>query len=234
MAVYAISDLHLAISVNKPMDIFGGRWKNYMERLKYQWDSIVNEKDYVIIPGDISWATYLEEGVADFRFIDTLPGKKIISKGNHDYWWTTNNKLQLFLQKNSFETISFMHNNSYDLGSVLLCGTRGWSTPGDENFTEEDRKIYNREIQRLELSLMSIPERQGKSVIVALHYPPFNAHGQSTEFINLIRKYEVTYCIYGHLHSEAAKNAIEGNVDGVEYKMVSSDHLSFKPLLLFE
>jgi len=183
MLIYAISDLHLALSINKPMDIFGDRWTNYMEKIKTAWEQIVSADDYVILPGDISWATYLEHACEDFEFIDSLPGRKVISKGNHDYWWTTLSKLDRFITKNNFSSISFMHNNSCKLGKAILCGTRGWNCPGDNDFGAEDRKIYNRELQRLELSLKSAKRDENEVLVAALHYPPFNSKKEPSEFI---------------------------------------------------
>ncbi len=235
MAIYAISDLHLAVGVDKPMDIFGSRWSNYMERLRTEWINTVKPEDYVIIPGDISWATYLEQAVEDFRFIEALPGRKIISKGNHDYWWTTASKLRQFLEENGLKTIEFLHNNSFDLGEAVLCGTRGWDVPGNDGFSQHDGKIYKRELQRLELSLKSIVYRDGekdKKIIAALHFPPFSVRGEPTDFNRILSEYGVSCCIYGHLHGEGIRNAVEGMFDGVRYILVSSDHLAFKPLLL--
>jgi len=245
MAVYAISDLHLALSMDKPMDIFGNRWVNYMQKLKKSWQEIVTDDDYVIVPGDISWATYLSEAKEDFEYIHMLPGKKIISKGNHDYWWATLSKLEKFVMENEFYSISFMQNNSFWLGkNIILCGTRGWKCPGDEDFSSEDRKIYNRELQRLELSLKSIrqnkkddmdsevksdEEKEDNRIIVALHYPPFNAKGEASEFVDIMKNFGVHDCIYGHLHGEGFKNAVEGNISGIEFKLVSADYLDFKP-----
>jgi len=232
MAIYAISDLHLAKSIDKPMDIFGQRWQNYMEKLSNQWEQTVSQEDYVIIPGDVSWATYLEQAYEDFSFIDRLPGKKIISKGNHDYWWTTLSKLEKFLRDNNFASISFMHNNSFDLGEAVLCGTRGWKCPGDSDFSAEDQKIFNRELQRLELSLKSVKAGEGRAVIAALHYPPFNAKGQPSEFIEVMKRFNVRICLYGHLHGENFRSAVEGEVEGIDFKLISADHLGFKPLKL--
>ncbi|HHW48716.1 MAG TPA: serine/threonine protein phosphatase [Clostridiaceae bacterium] len=232
MSIYAISDLHLALSMDKPMDIFGERWENYMEKLRIMWEQTVTSDDYVIVPGDISWATYLEQAVEDFKFIDSLPGKKIISKGNHDYWWTTMSKLEGFIYRNNFSTISFMHNNSFRIENVTLCGTRGWNSPGDNGFTADDNKIYNRELQRLELSLKSSIEKGGDIIIAALHYPPFNSKGEPTEFVNIMGRYGVKICVYGHLHGESIKSAFNGEMDGIEYRLVSADFLDFKPLLL--
>ncbi|MCX7748685.1 MAG: metallophosphoesterase [Clostridia bacterium] len=230
MKIYAISDLHLAIGINKPMDIFGEKWSNYMERIKKHWEETVEDEDVVIIPGDISWATYLEQAVKDFAFIEALPGKKIISKGNHDYWWTTMNKLDQFLFGNNFPTIRFLHNNSFQLGKNVLCGARGWKSPGDDDFDGEDRKIYQRELQRLELSLKSAVEiTKEREIIVALHYPPFNSKKEPSGFVEIMRKYPVRLCIYGHLHGEGFKNAVTGEYEGIEFIFVSADYLKFKP-----
>ena len=231
MAIYAISDLHLAKSIDKPMDIFGARWGNYMEKLEKSWKETLQDSDIVIIPGDISWATYLEQATEDFMFIDSLPGKKIISKGNHDYWWTTMNKLEKFLEANNFSTISFLHNNSYIIEGKILCGTRGWKCPGDDNFTGEDRKIFNREIQRLELSLKStLQENEGRETIVAFHYPPFNSKGEPSQFIDVLKKYNVSTCLYGHIHGEGCKYAVEGELEGIDFRFISADYLEFKPI----
>lgn len=232
MRIFAISDLHLAVSIDKPMDIFGPRWSNYMERLKTEWSQDVGEEDTVLIPGDISWATYLEQAVEDFRLIDSLPGRKIISKGNHDYWWTTMNKLQGFVERFGFSSIRFMHNNSFKLGKNVICGTRGWKVPGDEDFSAEDRKIYQRELQRLELSLKSAGSSEEDEIIVAMHYPPVHPRDASQEFVEIMRRYRVKTCIYGHLHGEAFRNAVEGDLGGLELRLVSADYLNFKPLRL--
>lgn len=239
MAIYAISDLHLALSVDKPMDIFGTRWQGYMEKLKTEWEQTVSEDDYVVIPGDVSWATYTGDSVADFRFIDALPGRKIISKGNHDYWWTTLSKLNLFLAENNFSSIQFMHNNSFRIDNAVLCGTRGWNCPGDDGFGAEDMKIYKRELQRLELSLKSAAvqrdcalDENSAPLVAALHFPPFNSKKEPGEFVDILVRYHVDICIYGHLHGEGAKNAVQGIVKGVDFRMVSADYLGFKPMSL--
>ncbi len=232
MAIFAISDPHLALSIDKPMDIFGSRWANYMERLETKWREAVSDHDTVVMPGDISWATYLGDASEDFRFIDSLPGQKIISKGNHDYWWTTANKLDTFIRDKGFSTIRFLHNNSFRVGSNVICGTRGWSIPGDDGFSLEDRKIYNRELNRLELSLKSATINEGDRLIVAIHYPVSNSKGLFSDFLDIMKKYGVNLCIYGHLHSESLTTAFEGFRDGVEFRLVSADHLKFEPLRL--
>jgi hypothetical protein len=232
MAIYAISDLHLALGIDKPMDIFGGRWSGYMDKLKTAWESTISEEDHVVIPGDISWATYLEQAYRDFEFIEALPGRKIISKGNHDYWWTTLSKLEKYIESNGFDSISFMHNNSYKIGETIVCGTRGWTCPGGDDFTAEDRKIYQRELQRLELSLKSFKRIDGSSLLVAMHYPPFGAKREPSEFVEVMSAFSVNTCIYGHLHGESFKSAVEGEIMGVDFKLVSADFLNFTPLKL--
>lgn len=232
MAIYAISDLHLALSVDKPMDVFGARWANYMDRLEENWSSTVGEDDHVLIPGDISWATYLEQAYEDFRFIDRMPGKKIISKGNHDYWWTTKSKLDKFIKEKGFSTISFMHNNSYTFEGVAVGGTRGWDMPGEEGFNTEDAKIYQRELQRLELSLKDARVPDGGRLIAAIHFPVFNSKGVFSGFLDIMQKYNVQLCIYGHLHGEAHKHAVEGVVKGIEFRLVAADRIGFKPVKL--
>jgi predicted phosphohydrolase len=232
MAIFAISDPHLALSVDKPMDIFGARWANYMEKLETRWRESVGSQDTVIMPGDISWATYLEDACADFRFIDSLPGHKIISKGNHDYWWTTASKLDAFIMNKCFTTISFLHNNSFRIGNTVICGTRGWSIPGDDGFSQEDRKIYIRELNRLELSLKSADVGEGDRLIAAMHFPVCNSKGVFSDFLDIMKRYGVNICIYGHLHSESLLTAFEGIKDGIEFRLVSADHLKFEPLRL--
>lgn len=233
MSIFAISDLHLAMSAEKPMDIFGEKWQGYMDKLRTGWESTVSADDYVIIPGDISWATYIEDAVSDFNFIDSLPGKKIILKGNHDYWWTTMSKLNKFLDENGFRTISFLHNNSFKTDGVVICGTRGWNCPGDDSFNEEDIKLYERELNRLEISLKSAADGKNADIITALHFPPFNSKKEAGGFIEIMQKHEVKICIYGHLHGEGFKYAVEGNVCGIDFLLVSADYLNFTPLKLF-
>lgn len=230
MAIYAISDLHLALGVDKPMDVFGGRWEGYMEKLKMNWLKEVGEDDSVIIPGDISWAMYLKESLADFSFLQNLPGKKYISKGNHDYWWTTLNKLKLFVSENNFSSIHFLHNNHFNDQGIAICGTRGWVCPEDEGFSAEDEKVYNREIQRLEISLLSAKNSGEENIIVAMHYPPFNHKHQNSRFVEIMERYNVKYCVYGHLHGEGRRHAFEGKLGEINYKLISADHLAFKPL----
>lgn len=232
MALYSIADLHLPLGIDKPMDIFGAAWSNYVERLADNWQSKIKENDMVIMPGDFSWATYLEQSYKDFEFLNKLNGRKILLKGNHDYWWTTMNKLKEFIEKNNFRDIYFLQNNSFVYEDAAICGTRGWLYPAWDSFKEDDRKIFDREVLRLELSLNSAKDY--REIYVFTHYPPRSTKLESNEFVEMMEKYPVTKCIYGHLHSASHKNAVEGLINGIEYKLVSSDYLQFDPVLIKE
>lgn len=228
MSIYVIGDLHLSFSVNKPMDIFGNNWENHAEKIRNNWIKKVKPEDTVILPGDFSWATYLEESKEDFEFLNNLPGKKIISKGNHDYWWTTVTKMKKFLKENNFENIDFLYNNSYFIENKIITGTRGWVT----NFkASENAKILKREVDRLKLSIEDGIKKYGedKEIIVFIHYPPFYKESvlEEFDFIKTMEKYNVKKCIYGHLHADSHKEAIEGVINGIEYKLASSDYLDF-------
>lgn len=229
MSIYVIGDLHLSFSVDKPMDIFGNNWENHAEKIKDNWIEKVKPDDTVILPGDFSWATYLEESKADFEFLNSLPGKKIISKGNHDYWWTTVTKMNNFIKENKFENIEFLFNNSFCIEDKVIVGTRGWIT----NFkSSENAKILKRENDRLKLSIEDGIKKYGedKEFIAFIHYPPFfKEPGVPDElnFIATLNKYNIKKCFYAHLHSDSHKEAVEGNVNGIEYKLVSSDYLKF-------
>ncbi|ACL75186.1 metallophosphoesterase [Ruminiclostridium cellulolyticum] len=229
MSIYTIADLHLALGIDKPMDVFGGRWSNYMEKLKENWVSNVADNDTVVIPGDVSWATYIESAYDDFKFIEDLPGKKIISKGNHDYWWTTSSKLNKYLEEKNLSTISFMHNNAFQFEGIAVCGTRGWKGPGEDDFKKDDEKIYKREIERLELSIKAALKLKLPRMLVFMHYPPVTAKSPMTGFIDIMKKYNINECYYGHLHGEGIKGAVEGEYEGINLKLVSADYLNFKP-----
>jgi len=233
MAIYAISDLHLSKAVDKPMDIFGGGWENYMDKIEENWNNMVSEEDWVLVCGDLSWATYLEEAVADFEFLYSLPGKKILCKGNHDYWWTTLNKMNKFIGEKGFDNIFFLHNNSFVCQSVGVCGTRGWLSPDSPGFTQHDAKIFNRELGRLELSFKDLKNKDYSETVVMLHYPPFYPGKGSREFLDIMKGYGVAKCIYGHLHGQALRDAVEGLVEGIEFVPTSCDKLGFKPIRLY-
>lgn len=230
MALYAISDLHLPLGVDKPMDIFGTAWENYVERLYENWQSIIKDDDIVVLPGDFSWATYLEQSKFDFQYLHSLNGQKILLKGNHDYWWSTMNKLQSFVAQEGYEDIRFLHNNAYFYEDIALCGTRGWQFPVGDAVTEEDRKIYAREVQRLEMSFQAAGNAE--EIIAFLHYPPISKNITETKMTEIMKKYGVRKCVYGHLHAAAHKNAVEGIINGIEYILVSCDYQKFMPVKL--
>ena len=228
MAIYAIADLHLSFSQNKPMDIFGDNWKGHEEKIKQNWIQKVKDNDLVLLPGDFSWSMYLKDSLKDFQFLDSLPGKKLLLKGNHDYWWTTITKMSNFLEENNLKNIDFICNNSYEYNGYIISGTRGWVF--SEN--EEDKKLIKREAIRLELSIQDGINKYGKQkpIIVCMHYPPIIKtvnKNINIEFMNIMEKYNVQTCIYGHLHGLAIKDAIEGVIDGIKLKLVSADSLNF-------
>ena len=230
MAIYAIGDLHLSFQENKPMSIFGDNWGNHEEKIKKDWLSKVNEEDLVILPGDFSWAMDLKNTYLDFKYLNELPGKKLLLKGNHDYWWNTVTKMRKYLKENNFENIDFLYNNSYEYENKIIVGTRGWTISNEE----DDKKLIQREANRLEYSIQDGIKKFGnnKEIIVCMHYPPITIsevrNNESTEFVKVMQKYNIKRCIYGHLHSTAIKEAVEGNVYGIELKLVSADALDFK------
>lgn len=233
MSIYAIGDLHLSFSTNKPMNIFGDNWNNYEEKLKENWLKKINNNDIVILPGDFSWAMNLNETLEDFRFLNDLPGKKILLKGNHDYWWTTVTNINKFLKDNNFSNIEFLHNNAFCYEDSLIVGTRGWSF----NETENSEKMLKRELIRLELSIKyGIDNYKYNNIICAMHYPPITKNmveeNIKSEYIELMKKYKINTCIYGHLHGNSHNEAVEENIDEVNLKLVSSDYLEFDPELI--
>ncbi len=230
MAIYAISDLHLAVGVDKPMDVFGPEWADYMVKLKQNWIRTVGPEDTVLMPGDFSWATYLPDAIADFRWLEALPGRKILTKGNHDYWWTTRSKLDAFLQAQGFASIRILHNDAVRVGRWAICGARGWKSPGDEDFSAEDRKIFLREQERLRLSLRAAEGLGAEATIALLHFPPFNARREPGAYVDILRTFGVRRCLYGHLHGRGRYAAIQGDLDGIDYRLVSADNLLFTPV----
>ena len=226
MAIYVIADLHLSFSTNKPMDIFGQNWQNYEEKIKQDWLEKVNENDIVILPGDFSWAMYLEETEKDFNFINNLPGKKILLKGNHDYWWSTVTSMRKYLKEKEMTNIDFLYNNSYEYENKIIVGTRGWAISEEQ----EDIRLTKREVDRLELSIKDGIAKYGenKEIIAFMHYPPVTKNHMNTDYIKLMKKYNIEKCFYGHLHGNSIKDAIEGVIDGIQLKLVSADGLDFK------
>lgn len=221
MAIYAISDLHLSYGVgDKPMNIFGDKWNDYEEKIKKEWQEQIQPDDIVILSGDFSWATYLEETKKDFEFLNSLPGKKYILKGNHDYWWTTLKKMNEFLQENHYKNINFVYNNAYDLGEFLLAGTRYWAF--DEE-TEDNEKIFAREIIRAQNSLNAAKAlHSSKPIIFTTHYPP------DARILEALKEYDVKIWIYGHVHTNYEESLVD--IPGIETYLTSCDYLEFRAL----
>ena len=232
MSLYVIGDLHLAFNEDKPMNIFGDNWQNHEEKIKQDWNQKVTEEDTVILVGDFSWSMHLEDTKKDFEYLSSLPGKKILLKGNHDYWWTTVKSMKDFLKENNFTNIDFLHNNFFEIEDKIICGTRGWALNLEE--TENSKKIIKRECERLKLSINDGIKKYGnnKEIIVFMHYPPIiNTNilkNESTPFIDIMKDFNIRKCYYGHLHGESIKEAVEGNVYGIDLKLVSADGVNFK------
>lgn len=227
MAIYAIADLHLSFGANKPMDIFGTNWTNHETRIKENWEKTVKENDLVVLPGDFSWAMNLNDTITDFKYLDNLPGKKVLLKGNHDYWWNTLTKVRNLLNENNFKNIEFIYNTATCYDDKIIAGTRGWS-----ELEDNAEKIIRRENIRLENSIKNGIDTYGedKEIIVFMHYPPFNSYEEeSMSFIKTMKKYNVKKCFYGHIHGlDAHKDAKQGIIDGIEFKLISADYLDFK------
>lgn len=221
MKVFSISDLHLSINSNKPMDIFGPVWENYLEDIKAGWDSLVSDDDIVLIPGDISWAMYLKDAVADLKYISHFKGKKVLLRGNHDYWWKSISELRRNLPENMYA----VQNDAIKFENVIICGSRGWVVPETTHKSEEDEKIYKRELIRLELSLKEATTlRQDGDVLICLtHYPPFNSRHEDSDFTRLMEKYGVNKAVFGHLHSYDKRQALTYSKNGIDYFLTSCD-----------
>lgn len=224
MRIFTVGDLHLSLSVNKPMDIFGG-WSNYVEKLSENWKRLIHPEDLVVLAGDTSWGMSLEDATEDFRFIENLPGKKYIIKGNHDYWWNTRKKIEDFFSQNGFQTLNILQNNAVETDNFIICGTRGWLF---ENGEPHDSKILQREATRLELSLQFI--KSDKEKVVFLHYPPVYSEQCSAEIIDVLIKYGVKRCYYGHIHGYGISKALNGLYGGIDFKLISADALGFCPI----
>ena len=228
MSLFALGDLHLSLGEDKPMDVFAG-WNDYVQRLEENWKRLVTDEDTVVLAGDISWGMKLEETLTDFRFIDSLPGKKLLLKGNHDYWWSTKRKMDAYLQENGLTSMQILFNNAYRVGDYAVCGTRGWFL---ENDTPEDVKVLNREVGRLKLSLEEALKLQGEPVVF-LHYPPYYRGVECPEIMDVLLEYGIKKCYYGHIHGK--KNfrlAFEGVYKGVDFRLISCDKVGFMPVLV--
>lgn len=227
MSLFVIGDTHLSFGTDKPMDIFRG-WENFEEKLKNNWLAVVKSDDTVVIPGDITWGMTMETALPDFKFIDSLPGTKIIMKGNHDYWWSTKKKAETFFENNGIKTIKILNNNAYSVGSLAFCGTRGWMADSSK---PEDRKIVLREAARLKMSI-DCAKSLGGEPIAFLHYPPMSGGKVCEEIVSELIAGGVKRCYYGHLHGAAASFAPGCEMFGIKFKLVSSDYLGFCPKLV--
>lgn len=228
MSLYVIGDLHLSLGEDKPMDVFAG-WNDYVSRLEEHWHSLITDMDTVVIAGDISWAMKLEDTYTDFKFIDDLPGKKLLLKGNHDYWWGTKSKMEKYLTEKGLHTISVLFNNAYVCGDYAACGTRGWFL---ENDSPEDIKVLNREVGRLKMSIEAA-EQTGKEPVVFLHYPPYYRGVECTEIMDVLVKHKIKKCYYGHIHGKSGfRLAHEGGYKGIDFRLISGDRVSFMPVLV--
>lgn len=225
MAIYVIADLHLSFSQDKPMSIFGENWEGHSKKIKNNWISKVKPEDTVVLPGDFSWAMYLQDTYKDFEYLNSLPGKKLLLKGNHDYWWTTVTNMRNFLEENKFKNIDFIYNNSYLVENKILTGTRGWNLLDTENSS----KMIKRESIRLQLAIEDGIKKYGddKEIIVFMHYPPISNTNKKSEFLKILKQYDIKRCYYGHLHGKSHQDAVEGIVDGIEFKLISADYLNF-------
>ena len=221
MKIYAISDLHLSLSGEKPMDIFGDKWGGYLEKIEYDWNSKVGDDDVVLIAGDISWAMKLESALTDISFLSKLKGIKIITRGNHDYWWQSISRVRNALPSN----IIALQNDSVKIGNYVICGSRGWAVEGSPDFNEQDKKLQNREVERFRLALKSAQKliEDGDKLIAMIHFPPFNVRRENSCFTDLFEQFKVDKVVYGHLHGKDAKPYFRCNKNGIEYILSSCD-----------
>lgn len=235
MAIYALADLHLALSnPEKSMDVFGSRWEGYIDRVRDNWINTVTDADTVLIPGDISWATYIDKAEEDFRFISELPGQKLLSRGNHDFWWTTMKKMEDFFEAEGFANLQLVRTNVVEADGCLISGTRGWMIESRDSIEGSDnRKIYERERLRISMCVDKLNEADpdhARKHILMIHYPPITANREFTEFAQLISEGGVDICVYGHLHGKAHKKAFEGDFGGCRFICSSADYVGFCPV----
>lgn len=229
MALYAIGDLHLSLETDKPMDVFGGRWEGYVDKLRAGL-SVIGPEDTTVLLGDLSWALELDGAVKDFAFISAIPGRKILLKGNHDYWWSTAAKFYRFCAEHGFEDLYVLNNNCYFYGDTALCGTRGWFYEEDKQGTH-DEKVFRRELGRLETSLKAAGDAEK---LCFLHYPPKYYGYECPEILGLLRSYGVRLCCYGHLHAESLRLAFQGRDHDVDLRCLSADYVNFIPQKLMD
>ena len=227
MALFAIGDLHLSLGGDKPMDIFSG-WQDYVTRLEKNWRAIVRPEDTVVVAGDISWAMKLEECDADFAFLQALPGKKLLLKGNHDYWWTTRKKMEEYLERKGFDSLSILFNSAAAVGPYAVCGTRGWFYDAE---TDADKKVLSREVGRLRASIAQA-EATGLELVAFLHYPPVYGGEVCEEIMQVLCEKGIRRCYYGHIHGAAAKKVVTGMYRGVRLQLIACDYTGFTPVLV--
>lgn len=229
MALFAIGDTHISLSTGKTMKVFSG-WDDYEERLRTNWERLITPEDTVVIAGDVSWAMDMEAGTEDFRFLDSLPGRKLLMKGNHDYWWSTKKKADEFFARNGFTTLNILHNNTYTEGSIAVCGTRGWFFDAE---SDADRKVLLREAARLRTSIQAA-KATGLEPVAFLHYPPLTLLQKCDEIYSVLTEEGVRRCFYGHLHSYSHATAFNGESDGIKFSLISADYLGFCPVPVYE
>jgi len=236
MALFAIGDLHLSFGVDKKMDVFGGKWENYEKKIHENWISTIKAEDTVILCGDTSWGMTLDEAMVDFEYIESLPGKKILIKGNHDYWWTTVSKMNKFLDDCGIYSISFLHNEGEIIDGIPISGSRGWFM-GEGDANTDDKKIIHREADRLALSIEKArtkakKENITKSVSVFMHYQPAYGNLVCDEIFDVLKKYEIKDCYYGHIHYTGIRRAVTGEFEGVNLHLISADNVDFLPQMI--
>ena len=227
MAVFAIADPHLSLGCDKPMDIFSG-WKDYVGRLERNWRAVVDDNDTVVIAGDISWAMKLEETKEDFAFLNNLPGRKLLLKGNHDYWWSTRKKIEDFLSANGFHTMGIIFNSAVALDTISVCGSRGWFYDAE---SDADKKVLNREVGRLQTSI-AMAETSGLEPVVFLHYPPVYGDEVCEEILSVLKEPKIRRCYCGPTHGAACKKAVTGLFEGIDFQLISCDYTGFRPILV--
>ncbi|MBQ4562391.1 MAG: metallophosphoesterase [Clostridia bacterium] len=233
MALFVLADTHLSITTHKPMDIFGSRWKDHTDRIRQEWEAVVSPDDTVVIPGDISWGMNFEEAREDFLFLDSLPGHKLISKGNHDYWWATKSKQDAFFEKEGITTISQLYNNAYKVDEYMVCGSRGWynddhNAPKDSDY----QKIVNREVGRMELSIKAANDIDPKlEKLMFLHFPPVFGDYVCEEIVDCLVSNGIRRCYYGHIHGKYSCPPVT-SYRGIDFYIISADYLDFKPMLI--
>lgn len=228
MALFAIADTHLSLNTNKSMHVFSG-WDDYVERLEQHWRELITDEDTVVIAGDISWGMNLKQAQKDFAFLNSLPGKKLILKGNHDYWWTTRRQMDLFFADNGFDTLQIVHNDAVAVdGKYAVCGTRGWFFDAEE---DADKLVLLREAGRLRTSIRAAKET-GLKPVVFLHYPPRYADQICDEILTVLQEEQISHCYYGHVHGNGIRLAVQGTIDDIDYRLISADALHFCPILI--